>query len=221
MKVLLILVLAVNLSFAAAKKPIAKSKPSEALAVEYLKKLQEAWDKALTYQAKFKQVVLDKRLGTREEQEGTITVAKPDKLRWETPSDSGLQILNGKRLVNVHHNKRRGVNTVDIYADASKTVDAKSLKILAGSVRFDEIYTPKLIKDGPKKAELKLIPKGDASETLIAEIDKQSYLLRALITDSADSRVVVEFVETKLNPELEGSLFEFKPGEKDIVHNNP
>lgn len=185
-----------------------------------LEKLQKAWDAAETYQASFKQVVFAKRLGTRDETQGTLSVVKPNKLRWESTTDGTVQIMNGKQLFVVQPNKRRGTTVVDIYHDISKAMDPKPLSFLSGKAKFRDIYRVELLSETPKVAEMKFIPKHDSSESLVAEIDKSSYLLRSLTSETVDSRVRTEFSGTKTNVKLEDKLFEYKPKETDIVHNN-
>lgn len=197
-------------------------KTAEVTAIAALAKLQATWDSMKSYRSQFKQVVVDKRLGDRDESDGVLTVIKPDKLRWESKTDQSVQILSGKRLTNVHINRRRLSTTVDIWEDAAKNLDSRTLKLLAGQLKFADLYRPELLKETPKSLEIKMKPKSPGAETLIAEIDKESYLLRALITDSGDSRVVVEFSQMKANPtDIDPALFDYKPGPKDVVHRNP
>jgi outer membrane lipoprotein-sorting protein len=204
------------LSAVAAKK----AKPASAVTLnQIVDKLQDVWDKTHSYQTEFKQVVFAKRLGTRDESEGTLYVIKPDKLRWESKTDGSIQIMNGRKLILIEENRRRGTRTVDIYKDVAKAVDAKPLKFLAGKAKFRDVYSIMLISDTESGAELKLIPKDDSTESLIAEIDKSSYLLRSLTTDSPDSRVRVDFSGIKTNIEISHEQFEYKSSPKDVVTN--
>jgi len=184
-------------------------------------RLQNSWDKTQTYQAQFKQVVYSKKLGTKDETRGTIFVAKPGKIRWEIPEQNLIQILNGSRMTQIKENKRRKKTVVDIFKDVSKSVDLKALGFLSGTASFKQSYTAVLGPEDTEKIELKLIPKSSPSETYLAEIDKKSYFLRALTTDTADSKVRIDFLKTEINASLETSLFEYQPKPKDIVHENP
>ena len=185
-----------------------------------LEKLQKAWDATLTYEANFRQVIFDKRLGTREESHGVLYVEKPSHLRWESKTDKSIQIMNGKELYVITHNKRRGTRVVDIYTDAGKAVGSRPLNFLSGKVKFKEIYHVQLLSETPEMAEMKLTPKEDAAETLIAEIDKVSYLLRSLTSETVDSRVKTEFTGTKTNAKFDKKLFIFKPTSADVIHKN-
>lgn len=198
--------------------------PSNPHLDDILTKVQKAWDETASYQCQFVQQVTSKALGTKDDSEGVISVLKPNRLRWEVPGDGSVQILNGKKFTSLRKNRRRGTTTVDIYQDASKSVDTKALQFLSGHVRFRELYEITLLSETDKKVELKFTPKGDASESYIAEIDKASYFLVSLTTESLESTVRTEFRcpsnlrDSKANPKLEQSLFEYKPGSKDVIH---
>lgn len=188
---------------------------------ETLGKLQTAWDKTQSYQAEFKQSVYSKKLHTKDESTGTIYVSKPGKIRWEIPAQKTVQILNGNRLTVIKENRRRKTTIVDVFKDISKSVDIKSLAFLAGTASFKETYTSVLGAEDIEKIELKFTPKTSPDESYLAEIDKKSYLLRALTTETADSKVRIEFMNTKTNASSDLSLFEYQPKPKDIVHENP
>jgi outer membrane lipoprotein-sorting protein len=206
-------------AYPAAKPKAAPSQRANqgAYASTLIDNLQKKWDEAKTYQARFKQIVFAKRLGTRDESVGLVSVSKPNRLRWVSETDGTLQILNGKSLTNVTENPRRKVTEVEIYPDAAKAVDSKLLKFLAGQARFKTLYKFKLDSETAEIATVKFNPlKGDG-EALIAEIDKNSYLLRSLTTDSEDNRVRVEFTDIQLNVKLDSKLFEYQPKKTDVV----
>ena len=101
--------------------------------------------------------------------------------------------MNGKKLVLVQENRRRKNRAIDIYSDLSKAVDTRPLRFLAGKAKFKDVYNIRLVSQNGTQFELKLVPKEDSSETLIAEIDKNSYFPRSLTTDSVDSKVRIDF----------------------------
>lgn len=186
---------------------------------QIIENLQKTWDATKSYETSFKQSVSSKRMGTKDESAGTLSVIKPDKLRWESTTDGSIQIMNGKKLVLIQENRRRKNRVVDMYQDLSKAVDTRPLRFLAGKAKFKDVYNIRLVSQNGTMAELKLVPKEDASETLIAEIDKNSYFLRSLTTDSVDSKVRIDFSGIKTNVTLDDAQFEYKPKQKDVVHN--
>ena len=198
------------------KKAVAKA----AVANPHVEKMQKAWDEAKTFQATFKQVSYDKRLGSREETSGTFSLSKPSRLRWDAKSDQSVQILDGKKLYVIHQNRRRNVTVVDIYSNLGKAIDSKSLAFLAGKSRFADLYDIELV--GTKGATLtfKFVSKTPGGETLTAEVDKTTYLLRSLTSDAADLRTRTEFSDIQTNLRLDDQLFVYKPKPTDVVHNN-
>lgn len=189
----------------------------DAKASKYVDGLQKQWDSFQTYQADFRQVIFAKRLGTRDESKGTVTVWKPNRLRWKSDTDGTLQILNGKTLTAVTENPRRKTTEVDIYADAAKAVDTKILKFLAGQAKFKALYHYSLAGETDEAATIKFRPKGEDTETLVAEIDKNSYLLRSLTTETVDNRVRIEFSGIRTNVKLDPKLFKYEPRKTDVV----
>lgn len=211
-----------------AERPAPKRPLVDGRLTEVLAQIQTAWDKIQSYECAFTQRVLPKTPGGggklegfggwEDETSGILLVKKPDKLRWEATSEGTLQILNGGTFTSVRLNRRTSRVAVDIYKDAKKSIDMRALHFLAGQMRFTEFYHVKLLSDGPKAVELKLTPKEDPSESYIAEMEKGSYLLRSLTTETLESRVRMEFMGVKVNPVIQNSMFEYKPGPKDTVH---
>jgi outer membrane lipoprotein-sorting protein len=199
-----------------------KKTDKHALLPEALKKIQAAWDAAPSYQADFKQIIHGKRTGTQDVSIGKLSVVKPGKLRWESTQDQTTQILNGKRFISLRTNKRRGVRTVEIYEDISSQMDVKMLEFLAGKAKFKEWYKCELADETPEILALKLTPKNQKnptpSDVYIAEFDKKGYTLRALMNESADSKVRIDFSNIQTNGKLSEDLFEYKAEPKDVVH---
>ncbi len=206
-----------NIALAGKLKPL---NTAAGLPGPIVEKLQKTWDSAKTYKADFKQILFQKRMGTREESAGTLFVSKPGKLRWESKTDGQIQIMNGKQLWVIKPNKRRGIQVVDVFRDLKKIMDPKPMAFLSGTGKFKELYQTELLKEDNKMAEIRFFPKAETSDSLIAEIDKESYGLRSLTTDSPDSRARTEFSNTEVNPTLDEKLFEYKVQPSDVVHEN-
>jgi outer membrane lipoprotein-sorting protein len=212
MKRALLLVVFSCFQASAAPKP---SQPNPAVPI--VDSLQKTWDATKTYEAKFKQKVTAKHLGTEDESEGVVSVSKPNRLRWVSSTDDSVQILNGNKLTNIRVNKRRQTTEVDIYAEAGKAVDSKLLKFLSGKAKFKSLYRFELQGETPEIATIKFLGRQGDGETLIAEIDKKSYLLRSLTSDSSDNLVRIDFSDIRTNVKLDSKLFEYQPKKSDTV----
>jgi len=201
------------------KRPPAKAERKSPSVDALIEGLQTSWDAAKTYQAKFQQVVTSKRLGTRDETRGTLFVVKPSHLRWESETDGGFQIMSEKKLTVVHKN-RRGTVVVDLYPDLGKVMDPRPLAFLSGRVKFKDLYTIDLVSETPDAATVRFVTRGTPNDALVAEIDKKSYFLRSLTSETLESTVRTEFTGVRTNIELGEALFEYKPGSGDIIHRN-
>jgi len=198
--------------------PKPKAQTPEMVVNLTLAKIQKVWDKARTYQADFNQTVISKTLGARDESRGKLYILKPSKLRWQSTTDGSAQIMNGKRLTHIQPNAQRGRTVVDIYKDFSKNVDAKFYDFLAGNIKLKNHYNAKLLDSKGNIIRLRLTPKKVGDQTYIAEVDKKSYLLVALITDSADTRTLMRFSNIKINIPVKAELFEYKKKKEHIIH---
>lgn len=198
------------------------SAPGDASKLSDLTKIidsfQKKWDATKTYKANFKQIIVSKQMGTRDETNGIVYVAKPNRLRWESETDGSFQILNGKRLVSIQTLPSRGSRSVDIYRNISKSLSTKPLQFLIGKVRFVDAYDVSLLGDTPNQAELKLMSKSDPLEIYTAEIDKPAYFLRTLKTSSPDSEVTIQFTGIETNLKLRDELFKYQKQPNDVVH---
>ncbi len=184
---------------------------------EILKKFQTSWDETKKYSAAFKQTVTSKTLGSKEESEGSLDVVKPGKLRWNSNSDMSSQILNGKKFMSLRLNARKKTRSVEIYKDVSAMVDMKALDFLADGVQFAKVYKLELLSQTPEIIKLKLTPKEKRPEFYIAEIDKKSYVLSSLTTETPDSTVKMVFTGIQVNPQIDEKIFEYEPNPTDVV----
>jgi len=186
---------------------------------EALDKLQKTWDATRSYQTQFKQKVTSKLSKSTDVVEGTLSVMKPGKLRWEEVGTGNLQILNGKEVYLIQPNPIRKSRTVDIYTDVNKMLAQRALSFLTGEGKFETFYNVSLVTQAKDQLSLKFIPKDTkAQETLVAEIDKNSYFLRSLSSETVDSKVQLEFSTIRMNVALDETLFSYVPEPNDVVH---
>lgn len=182
-----------------------------------LAKLQAAWDETKSYQAEFTQTVKSKGTGlTEDPSEGTLSVIKPDKLRWEDRTAKTTQILNGDEHWDITENTRRKSRTVTYTPNIHKVMGKSALAILSGRGKFKDYYQVKLVSETPKEAVLRLVPKTDSNETLIAKIDKNGYVLRSLTTEAQDSQVVLEFKKIQRNATFPEKHFSYEKQPNDV-----
>jgi outer membrane lipoprotein-sorting protein len=198
------------------KKP-AKEKTDPALA-----KFLAAWAKAANFEASFKQTMTYKQLDENESSTGHVWVKKPGRLRWdETNSTQKLsQILNGKKLTSISERLRKpGYRTIDVWEDGLSLIDKAAFSFLSQERALTETYFIKIQKENPKVIWLELRLKTRPKEPLVAEISKDSYVLRALSTETPESLVSIEFSDVNTEKSISSKVFEWtEDKEKDRVH---
>lgn len=183
-----------------------------------VEKMEKRWNSAKTLRADVVQKVESIGLGLAgDESKGVITIGKPEKLRWEVKGDGLIQILNGKKFTSVQTNSR-GTNVVDIIEDVSKYAPPKALRFLTQEMHLKQVYQLKLLKNTPKTLSFSMKPKKGQAESYIAEVDKISYVLVALTTETDENRVTMQFSKWEENAKLDPSLFEYSPKSEDVVH---
>ncbi len=183
-----------------------------------VEKMEKRWNSAKTLRADVIQKVESKGLGLPpEETKGVITIAKPEKLRWEVASDGLIQILNGQKFTSLQKNSR-GTNVVDIIEDVRQYSPPKALRFLTQEMHLKQVYLLKLLKKTPKTVSFSMKPKKGTAESYIAEVDKESYVLVSLTTETDENRVTMQFSKWEENAKVEPSLFEYQPKSEDVVH---
>jgi outer membrane lipoprotein-sorting protein len=186
-----------------------------------VEKMEKRWNSAKTLRADVIQKVESKGLGLPpEETKGVITIAKPEKLRWEVASEGLIQILNGQKFTSLQKNSR-GTNVVDIIEDVRQYSPPKALRFLTQEMHLKQVYLLKLLKKTPKTVSFSMKPKKGTAESYIAEVDKKDYFLTSLTTDSSDTKVVLKLSAVERNVALKKQLFTYQPGPTDFVHVNP
>jgi outer membrane lipoprotein-sorting protein len=184
-----------------------------------LNRFEKEWARITTYKAKFHQIIASKRLGTREEFHGTITIKKPGMLRWETEGGGPTQILNGNKVIVIKTSRRRKNRAVDIYENGVRGINVRALSFLTEKSDILNNYVASLAKETPEKISIKLAAKNVASpDVFIAEISKNGYLLAALIVENAESDSRIEFISGESNVPIATDAFEYVPQANDVVH---
>ena len=157
----------------------------------------------------------------REEIHGLVRVKRPDKVRWQSDPvglSSTLQILRGNTMIFVRHNARHGGTVVDIYQSLKHTSDLRPLEFLSGAKSLDHLYFVTLLSQDRAAAFLRLSPKHGQGESFVIEIDKKTFVLKAIITEGFDTITRVTFSDFKFDAELAESTFDYKPTAEDIVN---
>lgn len=205
----------------AEKKTKTKTNPKIIKVEPVIEEFLAAWTKTTNFEADFKQTTTYIAMEETETTAGHTWVKKPGRLRWdETTSSQKLsQILNGKRLTSISERTRKpGLRTIDDYENGLALLDKAAFGFLSERKPLTDSYDVSLQKQNGNTAWLILKPKAKPKEPLVAEISKPGYVLRALSTETPESRVRIEFSEVSTSKDIPEKIFEWtEDKEKDRV----
>lgn len=165
--------------------------------------------------AEFTQVSHNKSLGQDIKAEGTVSLKKGGKLRWDYKSPSPQQIVSDGVNFWVYTPELNQVNK----GEAPKALAGPAGSFLAGlgklrdefSVRF---LNPAAKVDGAGRPVLDLTPKNPTPllTRLVLTVDPKDYIVRqALLYDQLANTVTMTFTKVVPNSGLPDSLFTFVP----------
>ncbi len=185
-----------------------------AFAVTGTQMLKEFHQSVKSFEAEFKQKVVDNKDKELQSAAGKMYLQRPGKFRWDYKEpDEQVIVSNGKKIW--------------LYDQELEQVTIKTLKGMVGSTparilsdtgSIDKNFTitEQGKKDGVTWIELK--PKEEDPQFKTVRIGFTDTLKVMEIKDNLDQVTTIEFSKLKKNPTLKASLFEFKiPEGVDVV----
>ena len=199
--------------------------------VEVARKLIQKFEELRSYSAYFHIRVQEGR--SERKMFGRLYYQKPGKLRYEFEQPKGNLIVSNGRVMWFYIQR---LNTV-----GKQELDLKKKQPSGRSVfrdnplgglqrlfrkyhyRFDKAEQPRQEAGGNFFIfDLEQREKIGGYERIKLYVDAKDYLVRRAIGDDGYGKVsTIEFSQIKLNPSLEGHLFQYKPGNKVSVVQNP
>lgn len=189
------------------------AKPADSAKV-HAEAFETAWVKTKFLKADFTQTIEV----TGEDPEvthGKIWVRKPDHIRWEEEAATtrSIQILKGADFfIGTERKRKPGPFHWESYRKGASRFDKNALAFFSDSAPIGKSYRIEPGKETKEILILNLKPKHGLGDSLIAEMSKDSYLLRALSVISPESRCRIEFANVKvgedISREMKDELFE-------------
>ncbi len=199
--------------------------------VEVARKATKKFEELESYAARFRIKVKENKKVQR--MSGQFYYQKPGKLRYEFFRPRGNLIVSDGRIMWFYI---RRIHTVGKQALDLKTKNAGKSPIFRTSplrglkrlfrkyhYRFDRAEQPRKIS-GKRLfvLDLEQREKIGGYEKMKLYIDAQSYLVhKAVGNDGYGKESTIEFSKIRLNPPLEGKLFQYKPDDSVSVVQNP
>jgi outer membrane lipoprotein carrier protein len=204
--------------FLLALAPALLAAPAPALAQtldEVVAGVEATYGRINDLKAEFTQVSHNKSLGQDIKAEGTVSLKKGGKLRWDYKSPSPQQIVSDGVNFWVYTPELNQVNK----GEAPKALAGPAGSFLAGlgklrdefSVRF---LNPAAKVDGAGRPVLDLTPKNPTPllARLVLTVDPKDYIVRqAVLYDQLANTVTMTFTKVAPNSGLPDSLFTFVP----------
>ena len=204
--------------FLLALAPALLAAPAPALAQtldEVVAGVEATYGRINDLKAEFTQVSHNKSLGQDIKAEGTVSLKKGGKLRWDYKSPSPQQIVSDGVNFWVYTPELNQVNK----GEAPKALAGPAGSFLAGlgklrdefSVRF---FNPAAKVDGAGRPVLDLTPKNPTPllTRLVLTVDPKDYIVRqAVLYDQLANTVTMTFTKVAPNSGLPDSLFTFVP----------
>ncbi len=185
-----------------------------ALAATGTEMLKEFHKNVKSFEAEFRQKVVDDKNKELQAAAGKMYLQRPGKFRWDYKEpDEQVIVSNGKKIW--------------LYDQELEQVTIKTLKGMVGStparilsdtgsIDKNFVITEQGKKDGVTWIELK--PKEEDPQFKSVRIGFGDTLKVMQIKDNLDQVTTIEFSKLKKNPTLKASLFEFKiPEGVDVV----
>jgi outer membrane lipoprotein carrier protein len=191
----LFLSLASAATLAAVEKPAAES-------------LRHFFGNVRSYSARFNQVVLDEAFNVIQESSGTLSIARPDRFRWDYDAPFKQHIIADGQKIWVYDEELKQVTVRPL---AGGLADTPAV-LLAGKGRIDDTY---VIKNLGMQGELnwvQLTPRRKDGGFEDIRIGFDQGRLRTLeMVDGFGQMTRVTLLSAKENPKLDPARFQFTP----------
>lgn len=172
-------------------------------AVERLKALI---GEARTYQAEFRQVVVDEKGAELQVSTGEIAVSRPGRFRWSSnPPYNQLLVADGKELWRYDED----LEQVTVSALDNRLGKTPALLLSGDLSALDDGYSVEARGD----ASFIITPRGD-SGNLFESMEvafRAGKMVRMVMRDSLKQTTTIDYGKVRTNIALDGSLFSFKP----------
>ncbi len=177
--------------------------------------LEATYGKINDLRAEFAQTAHNRSLGQDIKAEGTVSLKKGAKMRWEYTSPSPQQIVSDGTWLWVYTPELNQVNK----GSAPKALAGPAGGFLAGLGRVREEFTVRFLNpankaDASGRPVLDLTPKSPTPllTRLVLTVDPKDYIVRqAVLYDQFQNTVTMTFTRVTINSGLADSLFVFTP----------
>jgi len=177
--------------------------------------VEATYGKITDLRAEFTQVANNKSLGQDIKSEGTVSLKKGGKMRWDYKSPAPQQIVSDGTSLWVYTPELNQVNK----GSAPKALAGPAGSFLAGLGRVRNEFNVRFLNPASKvdaagRPVLDLTPKAPTPllTRLVLTVDPKDFIVRqAVIYDQLQNTVTMTFTKVTVNPGQPDSVFTFTP----------
>jgi outer membrane lipoprotein carrier protein len=172
--------------------------------------IQKQYDATDTFQARFIQKSYLKVLGQSQKAEGSVSIKKPGKMKWDYKApDRQILVSNDQGLWLYLPDEKQAtkMKVQNIYSSNTPAL------FLAGRGKLTESFTIGKVTEESGLYIAELIPRDKLQNLskMVLLADKKSYqIVGSRVYDNLGNKTEMIFSNTKINPNLEKNLFRFE-----------
>jgi outer membrane lipoprotein carrier protein len=175
-------------------------------------RLQSRLEEIKTLSGSFVQTTYLKDIGKTQHFEGRFYIKSPDMMKWTYTLNSTDEVyITGDRMIIYQPSEKQAF----LSSVKSIGLSASPMRILLGRELSEQDFH---IKE--KADTILLTPKSDESmiKTIKLFISSRNGLIKRIeLTDTNDNQTIIEIKNYRTNPEIQNSLFQFKPPEGTTI----
>ncbi|MGW8246915.1 MAG: outer membrane lipoprotein chaperone LolA [Acidiferrobacterales bacterium] len=170
--------------------------------------LQRFFNDVYSYQATFKQVVLDEGLNTLQESSGTLWIERPNKFRWDYEIPFKQHIIGDGKQIWVYDEELEQVTVRQMKGALGYTPAI----LLAGGGNLTDNFTLKKLSKQGKLQWMEMIPKKNDGGFEDIRLGFEGNILRQLeMVDGFGQTTRITMSNNRENNKIRDSLFHFTP----------
>ena len=195
------------------------------------RKVKETFEKMGAYSATFSIASVDGN--SRRNMSGKLYYKQPGKIRFDFSSPAGDLIVSDGKILWIYINKLKAVGKQDLTMNKRNQDNSQIFLATPGPgitrlfskyhYRFDSTQQPRQVDGGLYFVlDLSQRVKVGGFENIKLYIDAETYLIKKAIgTDNISRETTIIFNNQKVDPVLEGRIFQYEPPESVRVVLNP
>jgi outer membrane lipoprotein carrier protein len=179
-------------------------------AVAVVDAIQKQYDNTDTFQAKFVQKSYLKILGQSQKAEGTVSIKKPGKMKWDYKAPDRQILVSNDQGLWLYLPDEKQVTKMKVQSVYSSNTPAL---FLAGRGKLTKSFTVGKVTEERGLYVAELIPrdKVQSLSKMVLLADKKSYqIVGSRVYDNLGNKTEMLFSDVRTNPSLKSKLFQFE-----------